>query len=500
MSISFQTNVTSLIAQNNLRVNTNFQSQTIQQLTSGFRINSSGDDAAGLAVANSYRSSTAELTQGVRNANDGIGAFQNIDSGLNNVSTILDRLRTLATQSASSTFSGNRGTLNNEYQTLLGEVTRQASNVNLNAGGTYNNKLTVYIGGANSVSNAQVSVDLSGTGNAVDATSLGLAATSITGGGNSLTGNLVRLDDTSVAFLAGGSTQTFKFNVANAGGSATTASATVTGTTAGLSGQQVVDALNANSQLQAAGISASIGSAGTLQFSGSTAFSIDTTGVSAVTGAGNAAATAASTIKTNASNYNINSAFVSGTTNAETLTVQNAGASYNVSLATGLTSSQAVSSFNTQLAGSGVVAVLGNNGTDINIQSSSSFSINETAIDTNATGLFHAVGAQTVTAPTAASSSTGGAIAALAALTAAVSSIGFIQGRIGAGENQLNYAVNLAQSQITNFSAAQSQIRDTDVAAQAANLTKAQVLQQSSIAALAQANSAPQALLSLLKG
>ncbi len=69
MSISIQTNVTSLIAQNNLRINTDFQSQTIQRLTSGYRINSSGDDAAGLATANKYRSDTAELTQGVRNAN-----------------------------------------------------------------------------------------------------------------------------------------------------------------------------------------------------------------------------------------------------------------------------------------------------------------------------------------------------------------------------------------------------------------------------------------------
>src|ERR1700730_12675109 len=134
MSISIQTNVTSLIAQNNLRVNTSFQSQTIQRLTSGLRINSSGDDAAGLAIANRYRSDTAELTKGVRNANAGVGAFQNIDGGLNNISTILDRLRTLATQSASATFTGNRGTLNNEYQTLLSEISRQASKVNLNTG------------------------------------------------------------------------------------------------------------------------------------------------------------------------------------------------------------------------------------------------------------------------------------------------------------------------------------------------------------------------------
>jgi flagellin len=75
-----------------------------------------------------------------------------------------------------------------------------------------------------------------------------------------------------------------------------------------------------------------------------------------------------------------------------------------------------------------------------------------------------------------------------------------VQGKVGTGQNQLQYAIQLAQSQITSFSAAESRIRDADVAQEAANLTKGQVLQQASIAALAQANSAPQAVLSLLRG
>ncbi|MGA2435099.1 MAG: flagellin, partial [Bryobacteraceae bacterium] len=145
--LSIQTNVNSLNAQNNLRVNNNFQSQTISQLTSGYRINSSGDDAAGLSVANLYRNNTAELTQGVRNANDGLSTLQIIDGGLSNISQILDRMKTLATQSASSTFTGDRSTLNNEYQSLVTEINRQASNVGLNTGGTYNTNLAVYIGG-----------------------------------------------------------------------------------------------------------------------------------------------------------------------------------------------------------------------------------------------------------------------------------------------------------------------------------------------------------------
>src|SRR5205807_870126 len=137
MAFSIQTNVNSLIAQENLRVNSNFQSQTIQRLTSGFRINSSGDDAAGLAIANKFRSDTAELMQGVRNANDGISTLQVIDGGMNNVSRMLDRLRTLAVQSASDTFTGDRTVLNSEFQGLLSEIDRQAQSIGLDQNGQF---------------------------------------------------------------------------------------------------------------------------------------------------------------------------------------------------------------------------------------------------------------------------------------------------------------------------------------------------------------------------
>jgi flagellin len=93
-----------------------------------------------------------------------------------------------------------------------------------------------------------------------------------------------------------------------------------------------------------------------------------------------------------------------------------------------------------------------------------------------------------------------GAQAAVTAIATAVAKLGSAQAAVGKGENELGYAINLASSQITNFSAAESQIRDANVAQQAANLSKAQVLSQASIAAMAQANSAPQAVLSLLRG
>ena len=158
-----------------------------------------------------------------------------------------------------------------------------------------------------------------------------------------------------------------------------------------------------------------------------------------------------------------------------------------------------IQSLNTQLAGTGVTAVAGSAGTAIELQSANTFSINETALAGTSGGVFTALGAQAVTAPATGASGTGNAEAAIAAINAAVSTLGLVQGVVGTGENLLADAINLANSQITNQSASESTIRDANVAQEAANLTKSQVLQQSSIAALAQANSAPEALLKLFQ-
>jgi flagellin len=293
--ISLQTNVTSLFAQNQLNQNDNFESNTIQQLTSGYRINEAGDDAAGLAVANQLQANITEFQQGVINAANGTSILQIIDGGLSNISNLLDRLQTLATESASGTFQGDRTTLNNEFQSVLTEITRQAGNIGLASGGTQSNSGTI---GSSQYNTAALAV-----------------------------------------FIGGGDTGTATDN------------------------QVTIDLTN--------------GGAGGVTVSG-----VDATGL-------------------------------------------------------GLTGA---------------------------------------AVDT-----------------------TTNATAALALIQTAIANLGNVQGAVGAGENLLNYATNLANSQITNLTASESSIKDANVAAEAANLAKAQTLQQSSIAALAQANSMPEALLKLLQ-
>src|SRR3982074_1130154 len=167
MSFSVNTNIASLQAQDYLRVNSEFQSKTINRVTSGLRIISSGDDAAGLAIANTFRSDQAVLSQGVRNANDGLSQLQIADGGINNISKLLDRARTLATQSASGAFTGDRSVLNSEFQSVLGETDRQARAIGLNTHGAFAKALNVFIGGgaaSNGISattNGSVAIDLS---------------------------------------------------------------------------------------------------------------------------------------------------------------------------------------------------------------------------------------------------------------------------------------------------------------------------------------------------
>ncbi len=174
--ISIQTNVASLIGEQNLNTDSTFQTNTIEQLTSGYRINSSGDDAAGLAVANQDLDQISQLTQGVQNGNNAVAQLQIMDGGMSNISQILDRLQTLATESASGTFTGDRTTLNNEFQSDIQEIDRQAQSIGLNTGGTFAQDLSVFLGegsGSQSVSNAVVNLNLSNA--TVDAQSLGLS-------------------------------------------------------------------------------------------------------------------------------------------------------------------------------------------------------------------------------------------------------------------------------------------------------------------------------------
>ncbi len=166
-SFSVVSNISSANAQANLQATNDGLQKALTRLSSGFRINHSGDDAAGQAVANAYRRDIAITNQGIRNANDGLSSLQIKDGAANNISNLLDRLATLATQAASgSTSNASRVTLNQEFQDVLAEIQRESNVASLTA----NAGFSVFISNEATTADGKVS----GTISAVTTTTLTL--------------------------------------------------------------------------------------------------------------------------------------------------------------------------------------------------------------------------------------------------------------------------------------------------------------------------------------
>ncbi|MEI6129071.1 MAG: flagellin FliC, partial [Planctomycetota bacterium] len=125
MGLRVNTNVTSINAQRNLASVTERLSGNFRRLSTGLRISNAADDAAGLAISERLRSQVRSLEQAKRNANDGISLVQTAEGALNEVSSIMIRLRELAVQSANGSVSGqDKDTLDEEFQSLVNEVNR----------------------------------------------------------------------------------------------------------------------------------------------------------------------------------------------------------------------------------------------------------------------------------------------------------------------------------------------------------------------------------------
>ena len=133
MSIGINSNINSLIAQENLNTSQSALSQAITRLSSGKRINSAADDAAGLAISNTLQTQINGLNQGVSNANDGVSLIQTASSGLSQITTALQTIRTLAVQASSGSLSSsNQAALQQEVAQQIAEVNRVASQTQYN--------------------------------------------------------------------------------------------------------------------------------------------------------------------------------------------------------------------------------------------------------------------------------------------------------------------------------------------------------------------------------
>jgi flagellin len=171
-SFSVVNNIASANAQSNLQLTSMGLNKALGRLSSGFRINQSGDDSAGLAVANGYRNDVAIMNQGIRNANDGLSKLQIKDSALANIATVLDRMATLATQAASSSNGVDVAKLSSEFAALTTEIDREAAVAGMTASASF----SVFVSNEATVGNGAVS----GTIGAVETADLGLTQTTFT--------------------------------------------------------------------------------------------------------------------------------------------------------------------------------------------------------------------------------------------------------------------------------------------------------------------------------
>jgi flagellin len=171
-SFSVVTKIASANAQANLQMTNIGLNRALTRLSSGYRINNAGDDAAGLAVANSYRNEQAILNQGIRNANDGLSDLQIKDGALANISTLLDRLATLATQASSASNGADISKLSDEYTAILSEIDREATVAGLDVDQSF----SVFVSSEAVASDGSISATIEG----VDSVTLGLAQTTFT--------------------------------------------------------------------------------------------------------------------------------------------------------------------------------------------------------------------------------------------------------------------------------------------------------------------------------
>ena len=174
MSFSVVTNTASLNAQAQVNKTSMGLEKTIGRLTSGLRINSSSDDAAGLAVANRHRLDNTGLQVGIRSANDAISKLQVEDGAMSNIASLLDRALTLATQAASDTFAGDRDTLNDEFGSVLEEITRTAAAAGVETSGAALADRLVFVGNTQTNTDDDVSYVTISLEDAVDVSGLSI--------------------------------------------------------------------------------------------------------------------------------------------------------------------------------------------------------------------------------------------------------------------------------------------------------------------------------------
>ena len=472
MAQVINTNLLSLNAQRNLSTSGSQLQTALERLSSGLRINSAKDDAAGLAISQRFTTQIKGLGVAIRNASDGISLSQTAEGALASVTENLQRIRELSVQSANSTNSStDRAALQAEVTQLSAEIDRVATQTNFNG--------LNLLDGSFAAQQFQVGAN---AGQTIGISQINSARSSALGqfAGYSLTNQSIgTASNTAVA-----TTVTIGGVATSLGTIATDAKALASAINAsGVSGLTAT----ANATAVAAGTSAAASSA-----SGSATVTVNGLAitVAGVTGAGALSGNRASAVAA----INAQSA-VTGVSASDT------GAGVSLAAADGrnITVAYAAGTF----TGSGVadfgLGAAATTGATVNIAYKAPTGVTGNVVFAGAFANTTAVGS-TGTAVSAVDISTlAGANAALSGIDAALSSVASSRATLGAIQNRFESTISNLQTAVENLSASRSRILDADFASETAALTKAQILQQAGTAILAQANSVPQNVLTLLR-
>ncbi len=524
MALVINTNVMSLNAQRNLSTSGSALATSLQRLSSGLRINSAKDDAAGLAISARMTTQINGLNQAVRNANDGISLAQTSEGALQEVTNNLQRIRELAVQSANASNSdSDRKALDQEVQLRLAEVERIASQTAFNGRKVLDGSFgaAAFQIGANVGETITVNLDSS-----VKTTAIGKIATVNTSGvaagiveGSALQPAVPASSGDLGVFTPGG--------LNGSGANAYTYTLTLDDGAGGAATLNVVDTVAASGTGSAATFAAALNTAGftadgastggyTISYGGavsataaltagtlsfSRADGVDFTVSEAFGGTGTPAATTGFAgglgLTTNGSPQ------VAAVTavplvldDTDTLTVQLGDADAVSITGTFNTSQELADAINANVAGA--YAVVDATTQELKITTSGA---SVTFAGTEATTLGFPAGevaaAGGLTLVNVLNTTT--ANDAIQRIDAALTSVSDLRSTLGAIQNRFQSTINSLQAVSENLTASRSRILDTDFAAETAELTRAQILQQAGTAMVAQANSIPQNVLSLLK-
>jgi len=478
MAQYINTNMAAIDSQKNLSVSQNALATSLQRLSSGLRINSAKDDAAGMAIATRMTSQINGLTQAARNANDGISLAQTAEGAMSTIADNLQRMRDLAVQSSNASATAtDRVSINNEIQQLSSEIQRVASSTSFNG--------TKLLDGSFNAQSFQVGAN---QGDTIAITSISNMQTS-------------QLGSAATAFSAA-STGTATTAALNAG------DLTLNGTQVGASAAGAAPGQNTDSAWSIANaINAVSGSSGVTATANATSIA----GVATASAAG----LAANVITING----VNVGAVAGSTTAN-------GYSSNVAAAINLVSGQTGVTA-TANASTGGITLTAADGRDIIVTDAAAASTGVAAATTRGTITLNSTNINGIVQGGATAASAGfvaagqvvaavqnssvNSIANLNTLTATTSAnaistidgalalVNNARGQLGAYQNRFSSAVSNMQTASQNLTAARSRIQDTDFAMETGNLTRAQILQQAGTAMLAQANSSPNGVMALLR-